>query len=413
MTATLRRRFSSTASQTTAAADLAAKPPAAADTGTVHWRRRLVVASATTAAAVAITTVAGGWHFADELLQVRRDPPERPVEVLDLRDGRVTLRGTDANQPGQTGLEWDGGYARLLPDIVEHDDGSVTRGIVAFPDLPSAGTRARVDFYAFPRDLRSVTDVPAEDVVYDGPLGTYPATYLPGAHGVVPVTGGRQRWIIYVHGRGAERAEAWRLAAALHPLGYTQLAITYRNDEGAPRDRRGTYGLGWTEAADLGAALAYARDQGAEDVVLVGFSMGGAVVGNYLRTHSTRDRLLDVAGVIYDSPVVSWPSTLVHHAGDRGLPGFAGSIALGVVRARTGIDVAAMDQVRTADAYDRPVLLVHGAADSTVPVVASDEFAATRPDLVSYLRTDAEHVQSWNIDPSGYEASVVQFLDKL
>lgn len=381
--------------------------------GAAHWKRRLTIASAGTAAVVVATTAAGGWYFADELLQVRRDPPERPIEVLGIADGVVTLRGADANQPGVTGLEWDGGYARLLGDIVEHADGTVTRGIEAFPDLPGVGTAGRADFYAFPRDPRSVTELPAEDVTYDGPLGTYPATYLPGARGVVPADGGRDRWIVHVHGRGADRAEAWRLATALHPLGYTQLAITYRNDDGAPRDRRGTYGLGWTEAADLAAALAYARDQGAADVVLVGYSMGGAVVGNYLRTHSPADRAVDVAGVVYDSPVVSWSSTLVRHAGDRGLPGFAGSIALGVVRVRTGIDVVAMDQVRGADVYDTPILLIHGDADPTVPVTASDAFAAARPDLVTYLRTSGAHVQSWNVDPVGYETAVARFLEKL
>lgn len=383
------------------------------DAGPIRWRRRVTIATATAAAVAVATTAGGGWYFADELLQVRRVPPERPIEVLDIHDGRVRLRGTEADQPGITGLEWDGGYARLLPDVVEHDDGTVSRGIEAFPDLPSIGTRARADFYAYPRDLRSVTDLPAEDVTYDGPLGVYPATWLPGARGMVPVNGGRRRWIIHVHGRGADRAEAWRLAAALHRLGYTQLAITYRNDDGAPRDRRGTYGLGWTETADLAAALHYARDQGAADVVLVGYSMGGAVVGNYLRTRGPADRAVDVAGVIYDSPVVSWPSTLVRHAGDRGLPGFAGSVALGVVRVRTGIDVAAMDQVRTADAYDTPILLIHGDADPTVPITASDEFAASRPDLVTYLRTRAGHVQSWNIDPAGYESAVARFLEKL
>lgn len=387
--------------------------PAETLDGSPPWRRRLTIASATAAAVVVATTAAGGWYFADELLQVRRDPPERPIEVLGISAGTVTLRGTDADQRGITGLDWDGGYARLLGDIVPHADGSVTRGIEAFPDLPVVGTRARADFYAFPRDLHSVSELPIEDVTYDGPLGRYPATYLPGARGVVPANGGRGRWIVHVHGRGADRAEAWRLSTALHGLGYTQLAITYRNDIGAPQDRRGTYGLGWTESADLAAALAFARDQGAADVVLVGYSMGGAVVGNYLRTHALTDQAVDVAGVIYDSPVVSWQSTLVQQAGDRGLPGFAGSIALGIVRVRTGIDVVAMDQVRTAEVYDTPVLLFHGDADPTVPVTASDEFAAARPDLVTYVRTAGAHVQSWNVDPAAYEAAATRFLEKL
>src|SRR5690625_164166 len=358
---------------------------------------------------------AGGWYFADELTQVRRDPPERPIEVLDVGGGRVTLRGADADQPGITGLEWDGGYARLHADIVRHPDGSVSRSIEAFPDLPAAGTRARADFYAFPRELRTVSDLPVEDVTYDGPLGNYPATYLPGTSGMsrtadrAESVARQDRWVIHVHGRGADRAEAWRLVTALHPLGYPQLAISYRNDVDAPQDRRGLYGLGWTESADLAAATQYARDHGAREVVLVGYSMGGGVVGNYLRTDEPRD----VVGVIYDSPVVSWTRTLAQHADDRGLPGFAGSIALGVVRARTGVDVTAMDQIRTADTYRAPILLFHGDADPTVPVSASDAFAAARPDLVTYVRTSGGHVQSCNVDPAGYAAIAARFLETL
>lgn len=89
------------------------------------------------------------------------------------------------------------------------------------------------------------------------------------------------------------------------------------------------------------------------------------------------------------------------------------TVAASVVRARTGINVWAMDQVARAGDLDVPVLLVHGSGDPTVPVTSSDAFAAARPDLVTYLRTDAVHVQSWNRDPQRYEATLAAFLADL
>ncbi len=312
----------------------------------------------------------------------------------------MTLTGDDADQPGLTGLEWEGGYARLGPEI-ERSGERITRSIIPYPDMPSVGTMARTSFYAAPLDLvsfRKVSELEADEVSYDGPLGSYPATY---------VAGDSSRWIVHVHGRGGTRAEAFRLLTSLHELGYPQLSIAYRNDDDAPADEHGEYGLGWTESEDLAAAVEYARSQGAEDIVLAGYSMGGAIIGNYLHTHGTDG----VAGVIYDSPALSWGDILAFESRNRNLPSFAATIASGVVRLRTGINLSAMDQVRNADDLAVPVLLIHGSGDETVPVTSSDEFAEARPDLVTYIRPDdVGHVQAWNADPEAYERAATDFL---
>ncbi|PSL04196.1 hypothetical protein CLV30_106201 [Haloactinopolyspora alba] len=358
---------------------------------------------------VALTsTAAGAWYYADELLRVRPDPPEFPLTVVAVTGSTVTLSGTGADQPGLLGVHWPGGYARVGPDVrvvrASGTAGTVVRGLRAYPDTPAVGATVRLDFYAAPlepAELATVTGLDVGEIGYDGPLGRYPATYLPAAGGA--------RWVVHVHGRGGSRAEGYRLMPALHTAGYPQLSVAYRNDDGAPADPGGEFGLGWTESDDLAAAVSEARARGARDVILAGYSMGGAIIGNYLRTHGSDG----VAGVLYDAPALSWPDILTYQAAQRGMPRFAARVAATAVRWRAGVDLIAMDQVTRAERLDVPVFLAHGANDSTVPVSSSDALAAARPDLVTYLRTDAEHVQSWNVDPDHYETRVLDFLARL
>jgi len=341
-----------------------------------------------------------GWYYSNEILTVTHTEDPFDVDIVDVRDGVVVLAGENVNHPQITGLEWEGGYARLLGGA-EATTGGVLREFEPFPDTPEPGTTGRLDFYAAPDDLAGLSGLGAQDVTFEAPLGALAATYVPGDH---------DRWVILVHGRGASRAETYRLLPQIAGLGHPSLAISYRNDVGAPQDPDGWWGLGWTESDDLEAAVDYALANGAEDVVLVGYSMGGAIVGNYLRTDGDEH----VAGVIYDSPLLSWTDTINVEAADRGLPSVLTSLASAAIRVRAGIDLGELDQVENADRLTVPTLLIHGSGDETVPVTSSDEFAQARPDLVTYLRLDgAAHVQGWNSHRSLYEEAVDTFLASL
>ena len=86
---------------------------------------------------------------------------------------------------------------------------------------------------------------------------------------------------VLVHGRGGPRREALRVLPALHALGLPALVISYRNDPGAA-SHDGRYHLGDTEWLDLEAAMAHAVAAGARRFVLVGWSMGAAIIGALL-----------------------------------------------------------------------------------------------------------------------------------
>ncbi|MGA8040992.1 MAG: hypothetical protein WCA93_12870, partial [Acidimicrobiia bacterium] len=146
-----------------------------------------------------------------------------------------------------------------------------------------------------------------ENVTYSTPLGDMDAWFLP-ADG--------STWVIHIHGKGATPAEPLPLFAPLQQAGYPQLSITYRNDQGQPADPSGYYQYGATEWRDLSAAVDYAIANGADKVVLDGFSTGAALVMSFL----AREPREAVLGVLMDSPNVDFAQTVDYAATQRELP---------------------------------------------------------------------------------------------
>ena len=96
----------------------------------------------------------------------------------------------------------------------------------------------------------------------------------------------------------------------LHDSGINIIIPTYRNDLGARHGADGRYNLGLSEWRDIEDAALFAVQEGARELLLMGWSMGGAIV---LQTLS-RSWLADhVSHVVLDAPVIDWTDVLVHH----------------------------------------------------------------------------------------------------
>ena len=65
--------------------------------------------------------------------------------------------------------------------------------------------------------------------------------------------------------------------------------------------------------------LATLKSRGAESVILVGYSMGGAIVTNFLYRAPLAAK---VRGVILDAPMLDLGSAIDHGVRQRGLPVF-------------------------------------------------------------------------------------------
>jgi len=252
-------------------------------------------------------------------------------------------------------------------------------------------------------------DYELEQVSYPTPLGAMAAWYLP-ANGTT--------WVIHIHGKGATPAEAEPMFAPLQDAGYPQLAITYRNDDGQPKDPSGYYQYGATEWEDVAGAVDYAVENGAERIVLNGYSTGGAHALSFMY----RQSLDTVSGVMLDSPNLDLGETIDFAASQRELPLLPfnvpptlSAVAQFFTSLRIDVNWKSLDYVeRSAVSLRQPVLIHHGTEDLTVPVTESIELAEAQPDLVRLIQVEgADHVGSFDADPDKYLAEVLGFLQEV
>jgi uncharacterized protein len=393
----------------------------APETAALTDRRRRVatLAGGGTAALLAAAASGATWYYADRIT----DPPgggpaaalpADAARVVAVTDGRVHLEGPAADRPGWWGLLGHDGWCRVGPPAprdVSATDAPVARPVELLTGALTPGDAVRFDPDAVPPEITDL-GLTVEEHPVTGPVGELPAWWFPPPPDHAARTAGPVRAAVLVHGRSGSRRETARWVPVLSAAGYGCLAISYRNAPGAPPSPDGRSHLGATEWADLAAALDTVRMLGADEVVLVGISMGGACIAELLRR---RDDVDDVRGVVLDAPVRHWGPVLRAAARQRGLPPAVVPLLLpptmALAGARRQIDWRGLDHLDDPVRYTLPTLLLHGTGDLTVPVALSDAFAAARPDVVTYHRVpDAGHVRTWNHDRHGCEEALRGFL---
>lgn len=354
-------------------------------------------------------------------LRVARDvvtPPRRrvydvPVLAVDRTARTVVLgRTPDTEVAGRYSLRFDEerGHARV-GDIMDMDATTVHRRLegVERGDLGRASVaRWSAWWYQTPADL----GVPYREVGIETTVGVAPAWV------VEPETpGATSPWLIAVHGRGVTRAEPLRAVPVFRAAGYHCLLISYRNDGEAPQSRDGRYALGGEEWLDVEAAMSFALEQGATQIVLMGWSMGGATVLQCLLQSTLAPR---IDGLVLESPVVDWLTVLRFQARAVGLPPAVRDAALAMLGSRRGasliglespIDFARLDIVARAAELPVPMLVLHSDDDGFVPSDGSVALAAARPDVVRLERfTRARHTKLWNYDRERWERAITTWL---
>lgn len=251
----------------------------------------------------------------------------------------------------------------------------------------------------------SQAGVSAEKVTYQSELGPMEAW---------KTTGGKSTWVIHVHGKGGSPADFVTAVKALDEAGYPQLIISYRNDPGQPADPSGYHQHGVTEWKDLAAAVDYAVEQGAGNVVLSGRSMGAGAILSY----TFRQTPGLITGLVLDSPSLDLTSNVRFAAEEETLvfgwpiPPTLPPIAIFVSSVQSGSNYDLMNYNKRAGQLVVPTLIIHGTEDQTVPIDTSRELAAARSNFVTLVEfAGADHLEAQVVDPERYISTLVAFVN--
>ncbi|WP_051388778.1 alpha/beta hydrolase family protein [Arthrobacter sp. 35W] len=382
----------------------------------LKWSALAAAAGVAGASVVATTTSALAGYFARKVVTPDRVREEDLPILAVIPDGtklQIVLPATaDTTVEGSYGLFFDRGAGHaVVGRIISHvpREGTVTREVLR----TTAGDLRHArqgwwsgSIFTHPSQL----GLGSEDVTLELPGGPAPAWLVPADEPLAT-------WAIMVHGRGTSRMEGLRAVPAARALGLNSLLISYRNDGEAAAADDGRYGLGVTEWADVEAAIEYALAHGAHDVVLFGYSMGGAIA----LQAADRSRLRrHIKALVLDAPVINWVDVLAHQARLNRLPeavGRYGQLMLThpLGRRVTGlaapVDLKSMDWVVRAVELRTPTLIIHSIDDDFVPYGPTAELARKNPEMVEFEPfSHARHTKEYNVDPVRWDAVVDAWL---
>jgi hypothetical protein len=341
-------------------------------------------------------------HYSSQVLVPDHSSWLEDVRVEGLPAGRIVLaRSEETERPGVYGLDWEGGHA-IVGAIVEEGADTVTRRLRSVQGYLVPGMDVGVEANVFSGDPGQAFGLPFTEVDVPDELGPMPAWSIPGRNGT---------WAIAVHGINGTPQVGLRVVPTLHRAGLPTLVITYREDLGAPPSPDGYHHMGLTEWRDLAAAARYALAHGARRLILVGYSMGGAIVTQFMQRSPLASR---VDGLVLDAPVLDWERVLEFNATEMGLPGFLAQPVEWAIGARIDVDWDSLDALKHTEDFQLPILLFHGGEDDVVPISLSEDFTAELPRWVTYFRASrAGHVEAWNVDPQLYERRLSGFLARV
>lgn len=253
-------------------------------------------------------------------------------------------------------------------------------------------------FEHFPADVGIANAEDVQFVTSDGL--TLKGWYVPPKNG---------KLVVFVHGLGGDRTELLDEAGFIVAHGYGALLFDMR---ACGRSEGEITTVGYSERRDVRAAIDFARSRAGADspVALIGHSMGGGLV--LLATAE----MPDVAAVIAESPF----TTLEDNISDgvrslTGLPPFPfAPLVVFFSEQQTGVNIRS---VRPLDVIGqispRPILLIHGAKDTIIPVENSYRlYAAAGEPKQLYILPEVWHGGFLQAEPQVFPATILRFLDK-
>jgi dipeptidyl aminopeptidase/acylaminoacyl peptidase len=229
---------------------------------------------------------------------------------------------------------------------------------------------------------------------------------------LIPADTATDKIVIFSHGYKGNRANidaALPTMKALHDAGFTVLAFDYR-DEG--ESDGSLVSVGFYEVRDLLGAVDWAAQHGYHKIGVIGYSMGASTA---LVAAAKDDR---IQAVVADSPFAN-----LHDYLEENLPvwshlpnwPFTPEI-LWECRVFNGLDSRQVDPLSGLAAWKpRPLLLIAGTADDTIPMTNSQALynvVKNNLDDQLWIVDGATHVKAYNVNPQVYETKVTSFFTR-
>ncbi|MDU2063466.1 MAG: alpha/beta fold hydrolase [Sporomusaceae bacterium] len=216
--------------------------------------------------------------------------------------------------------------------------------------------------------------------------------------------------IIFAHGYRQNRLQddvpGLSLGQALVAQGYNVVLFDFRN---SGESAGSLTSVGELEVRDLLGAVDFvkSRQDLNQSITLFGFSMGAATAIVAGSEESA------VKAVIADSPFADLRSYLADHLTVwTHLPSFPfNETVLTMIPLMTGIDARGMSPLKdVAKLAGRPLLLLHGNSDITIPVTESQKLQQAYPQAKLVIIPGAKHVQGFHKAKELYLEQVLAFL---
>ena len=201
---------------------------------------------------------------------------------------------------------------------------------------------------------------------------------------------GSSRAALLVHGWAGDKSNLHVVETALvyEQAGFNVLMLDLRG-HGKSEGERGT--LGYREVRDVRGALSWLEGRGfsPEDVVVHGWSMGGAAVVQAVPSTG-------VAGVVEEAAYAALPPLLRERIPEiSGLPAFFTPSIFLVGKLFLDIDPWAVRPVEEAGRLSRegiPFMIIHSRDDEVIPFEHAESFAAAYPEATFWELKGYEHV---------------------
>ena len=215
--------------------------------------------------------------------------------------------------------------------------------------------------------------------------------------------------VILLHGRGTGKADLLDVARALFDQGPFHLILIDFRGHGNSGGKILTYGQ--REICDIESVLDFLSKEEAFQrlpVGIYGISMGGAI-GILAAAKLTR-----IQAVVTDSAYADFPKAVARVIQKiYRIPRFPlGQMVLGMTQLRLGLALHRLDPAAAIGKISpRPVLIIHGAMDQSVPVEESTSlFQAAGEPKELWIVPGAEHVASFYQEGPLYGKRVSRFF---